>query len=116
MEANRSSLTVWGRFNRALRAWSQRQCGAAAGQRPEWMRRGLGRLRQRLRTQPRQLRIRETVSLGDRRFVALLECDQQRFLVGGTSTQINLLARLGASAAPSGEEVESLGAETTLLQ
>ena len=43
----------------------------------------------------RRLRLCESLPLGDRRFVAVVEFDESRFLVGGTSTALVLLARLG---------------------
>lgn len=52
------------------------------------------------RRQPRHLRLGETLSLGDHRFVAVIEFESYRFLVGGTSTSLALLTRLdGGSAA-----------------
>jgi hypothetical protein len=42
----------------------------------------------------RRLRVSETVALGERRFVAVVEFEQARFLVGGTSASLVLLARL----------------------
>jgi len=46
------------------------------------------------RRAPRRLRLCESLPLGDRRFVAVVEFDQARFLVGGTSASLVLLARL----------------------
>lgn len=43
----------------------------------------------------RRLRVAETVSLGDRRFVVLLEADNQHYLVGASSAGVTLLTRLG---------------------
>ena len=43
---------------------------------------------------PRRLRVRETLSLGERRFLAVIEFDRQEFLVGGTGNSLELLARL----------------------
>lgn len=43
---------------------------------------------------PRRLRLCESLPLGERRFVAVVEFEQARFLVGGTSTSLVLLARL----------------------
>jgi flagellar biogenesis protein FliO len=43
---------------------------------------------------PRRLRVCETLSLGDRRFLAVIEFDRQEFLVGGTGSSLELLARL----------------------
>ena len=42
----------------------------------------------------RRLRLAETLGLGERRFVAVVEFDEARFLVGGTSASLVLLARL----------------------
>ncbi len=46
------------------------------------------------RAQPRRLRLTETLPLGERRFVAVLEFDGIRFLLGGTASSLVLLARL----------------------
>jgi flagellar biogenesis protein FliO len=42
----------------------------------------------------KRLRVRETLSLGERRFLAVIEFDSQEFLVGGTGSSLALLARL----------------------
>jgi flagellar biogenesis protein FliO len=42
----------------------------------------------------RRLRVCETLSLGERRFVAIIEFDRQEFLVGGSGNSLELLARL----------------------
>ena len=42
----------------------------------------------------RRLRVCETLSLGERRFLAVIEFDRQEFLVGGTGNSLTLLARL----------------------
>jgi hypothetical protein len=36
----------------------------------------------------------ETLSLGERRFLAVIEFDRQEFLVGGTGNSLELLAQL----------------------
>ena len=46
------------------------------------------------RREPRRLRLCESLPLGDRRFVAVVEFDRSRFLVGGTPASLALLARL----------------------
>ncbi len=46
------------------------------------------------RRAPRRLRLCESLPLGERRFVAVVEFDQERFLVGGTPSSLVLLARL----------------------
>jgi flagellar biogenesis protein FliO len=43
---------------------------------------------------PRQLRLCETLALGDRRFLALVECGAKRFLIAGTGASVALLATL----------------------
>jgi Flagellar biosynthesis protein, FliO len=43
---------------------------------------------------PRRLRLCESLPLGERRFVAVVEFESSRFLVGGTSASLVLLARL----------------------
>lgn len=53
------------------------------------------RLRRRA---PRRLRLCESLSLGERRVVAVVEFEHSRFLVGGTSASLVLLARLGDAA------------------
>jgi len=68
------------------------------------------------RRAPKRLRLCETLPLGERRFVAVIEFEDSRFLVGGTSSSLVLLAQLNrgedgmhslpvaASPAASGEE------------
>ncbi len=46
------------------------------------------------RRAPRGLRLCETLPLGERRFVAVIEFEQSRFLLGGTSSSLVLLSRL----------------------
>ena len=43
----------------------------------------------------RGLRLCESLSLGNKRLVAVVECDDQRFLVGVTAESISLLQSLG---------------------
>ena len=42
----------------------------------------------------RRLSVAETVSLGEKRFVSILQVDGEQFLVGGSQSNIVLLARL----------------------
>lgn len=42
----------------------------------------------------RRLRVCETLSLGERRFLAVIEFDRQEFLVAGSGNSLALLARL----------------------
>jgi len=49
----------------------------------------------------RRLRLCENLPLGERRFVAVIEYEDARFLLGGTSSSLVLLARL-TSPSPTG--------------
>lgn len=42
----------------------------------------------------RRLRVCETLSLGERRFLAVIEFDHQEFLVGGGGNSLEVLARI----------------------
>lgn len=57
-----------------------------------WMRQQLGSRQSRKR-----LRVCESVSLGEKRFVAVIEVDGEQFLVGGASSSVATLARLAPS-------------------
>jgi flagellar biogenesis protein FliO len=46
----------------------------------------------------KQLRVCESVSLGDKRFVAVIQVDQERFLIGGATNSIAMLTRLQETA------------------
>jgi flagellar biogenesis protein FliO len=57
-----------------------------------------------VRVQParKTLRVCESVSMGERRFVAVIQVDNQRFLIGGGTGSVSLLSRLAESSnAPS---------------
>ena len=79
MEANAPSQaisppqTVWGAALKNLLQWSRRAVKVR---------------------KPRRLRVCETLSLGERRFLAVIEFDRQEFLVGGTGSSLELLAKL----------------------
>ena len=53
------------------------------------------------RPAPRSLRLRETLSLGEHRFVAVIEFGQRRLLIGGTPSSLVLLTSLESE--PGGE-------------
>jgi flagellar biogenesis protein FliO len=55
------------------------------------------RVLQLRRPAPRRLRLCESLPLGERRFVAVVEFDAARFLLGGTSSSLVLLSRLEES-------------------
>jgi flagellar biogenesis protein FliO len=42
----------------------------------------------------KNLKVCENVSLGENRFVAVIQVDQERFLIGGSSSSVLLLTRL----------------------
>jgi hypothetical protein len=43
---------------------------------------------------PKQLRVEDTVSLGEKRFVAIVHAEGRRFLIGGGSAGVSLLKQL----------------------
>jgi flagellar biogenesis protein FliO len=55
------------------------------------------------------LRLTETLSLGEKRFLAVVQFQQQEFLVGGTGNSIALLARLDAPRMAPGSQGEGGG-------
>jgi flagellar biogenesis protein FliO len=62
------------------------------------------RFRRFSRRAPRRLRLCESLPLGERRFVAVVEFERSRFLVGGTTSSLVLLARLGTGTAQGGKD------------
>ncbi|ABF40645.1 hypothetical protein Acid345_1643 [Candidatus Koribacter versatilis Ellin345] len=56
-------------------------------------------LRQHIRREPRKLRLEETLALGDRRFVAIVNCENNRFLIGGGANSVALLSPLSDAIA-----------------
>jgi flagellar biogenesis protein FliO len=52
------------------------------------------------RRSARRLRLSETLSLGEKRFLAVVQFQQQEFLVGGTGNSIALLAKLNGPEVP----------------
>ncbi len=52
------------------------------------------RARQLARSNTKRLQVAATVSLGEKRFVAVIHVDGQQFLVGGGATNVALLAQL----------------------
>jgi len=69
----------------------------------------LRRLFQSRLRRPRQLQLRETLALGERRFVALIEFEGSRFLVGGTSASLCLLARVDRDEGAPGSSFPPIG-------
>jgi len=58
------------------------------------------------RRAPRRLRLCDSLPLGERRFVAVVEFERARFLVGGTTSSLVLLARLGNGQAWDGKDAK----------
>jgi len=52
------------------------------------------RAQQIARAQSKRLQLAETISLGEKRFVAVIKVDGREFLVGGGATNVALLAQL----------------------
>jgi flagellar biogenesis protein FliO len=70
----------------------------------------------RRRTQRRRsLRVVESVSMGEKRFVAIVQVEQARFLVGGGSAGVSLLARLDAAPEFSAVLSEQVSADASGL-
>jgi len=46
------------------------------------------------------LRVAETVSLGEKRFVALIRVEESEFLIGGGASSVSLLAQWGTVPGP----------------
>ncbi len=49
----------------------------------------------RAKSADKRMRLEETVSLGDKRIIALIQVDGRRFLVGGGPSGVSLLTPLG---------------------
>jgi len=60
------------------------------------------------RRQGNVMRLCETLSLGERRFLAVVVVEEQRYLVGGAGNSIALLAQLPRNVAPAGGEIDQL--------
>lgn len=60
------------------------------------------------RRMPRRLRVAETVSLGEKRFVSILQVDGEQFLVGGSPSSVVLLAKLEGKPEVVGEGFENV--------
>jgi flagellar biogenesis protein FliO len=60
------------------------------------------------RRHPKTLRLCESLPLGERRFVAVVEFEKARFLMGGTASSLVLLARLPDSGGRAEDETESV--------
>jgi flagellar biogenesis protein FliO len=71
-----------------------------------------GRLLRISRGRPKCLRLCESLALGERRFVAVVEFEKERFLLGGTPSSLVLLSRLGDSSQRAADDAEEeMGAD-----
>ena len=57
-----------------------------------------------IRHRERSLRVCETVSLGDKRFVAVVQFERRRFLLGVTPHSVSLLQGLGEQDLPPADD------------
>jgi flagellar biogenesis protein FliO len=94
-----------------MTAETLRLSASAAGERvmgwwERWRRMGL----RAVRRTPKRLRLCESLPLGERRFVAVVEFEAARFLVGGTASSLVLLSRLPEEG--SGRQENADAAET----
>ena len=62
-------------------------------------------------TATKRLRISETVSLGEKRFVAIVTVGGREFLIGGGAAGISLLAKLGSCAESEAGPLQALAME-----
>lgn len=62
-------------------------------------------------TATKRLRIAETVSLGEKRFVAIVTVEGREFLIGGGAAGISLLAKLGSPSASEADPLQALAME-----
>jgi len=62
----------------------------------------------RARRQPASLSVSETIAVGDRRFVSVIQFERQRFLIGSSPSAVTLLAHL-----PDARPARALAVEPT---
>ena len=62
-------------------------------------------------TGTKRLRVAETVSLGEKRFVALVRVEDCEFLIGGGTSGVSLLTQLGKTPATANVPQTELGVE-----
>ncbi len=61
------------------------------------------------RSAPKRLRVLETVTLGDKRLVAVIQAEGRRFLVGGGPSGVSLLTALDQMQKPLNDFESSAG-------
>jgi hypothetical protein len=76
----------------------------------EVVKRGWSFLQVRYKTSTtKRLRVSETISLGEKRFVAIVAVEGREFLIGGGVSGMSLLAQLGSTGAVAGDLVQKFG-------
>jgi flagellar biogenesis protein FliO len=63
----------------------------------------------KVRRRERSLRICETLPLGDKRFLAVVQIEGRRLLIGATNQSIAVLDRLDSNSVPRHKSEPSLG-------
>jgi Flagellar biosynthesis protein, FliO len=59
----------------------------------------------------RRLRVAETMSLGEKRFVSIVSVDGREFLIGGGTSGVSLLAQLGTASESPDARLRELSAQ-----
>jgi len=63
----------------------------------------------RVRRTQRSLRVCESLALGDRRFLLLVQCDRRRYLIGAATQSITLVDRLDEKSDSTLDEIPPAG-------
>lgn len=77
----------------------------------DWLSRAFCWLRGRA-PEPKSLRLAESVSLGEKRFVAIIQAEGHKYLVGGGASSVALLTELNQNQKP----IESIESFTNLVE
>ena len=64
----------------------------------------------------KQLRVSDTVSLGEKRFIALVHVEGQKFLIGGGASGVSLLAELNNEAGLDSDSTHDAEDDSHVLQ
>jgi hypothetical protein len=62
-----------------------------------------------VQTATKRLRVAETVSLGEKRFVSIVNVEGREFLIGGGASGVTLLAQLSPAQPSAAQELTSVG-------
>jgi flagellar biogenesis protein FliO len=61
----------------------------------------------RVRRTERSLRVCESLAIGERRFLLVVQCDRRRYLIGAAAQTVTLLDRLDEPRDPALDEISS---------